>query len=261
MEKYSFLNDIPPTPELSDRDVLVIGKFTVIAGKTRFIGRTVSAADLKKDLIAGAVDDANLDYYVEQAKEHAEAAEDSAKKGDQALTKTITAKDQAEKASAEAAKIAQSLQNILDIVTVHDLSEYAALLADPKNDIYANLMGQCVATIPAGLMLQLSDHDDRIIYDPRTDVPYTISISTVISPISFVQTITFIENSDKPLEWNLTYQRAGRSFAEAKKGWSPMLGLPSGDLFIDGTIWATEDVRLIQDGSYQYESIKNIRVK
>lgn len=75
MEKYSFLNDIPPTPGLSDRDVLVIGKFTVIDEKIRFIGHTVSAADLKKELIAGAVEDANLDYYVEQARIHADSAE------------------------------------------------------------------------------------------------------------------------------------------------------------------------------------------
>ena len=52
MEKYVFLNDIPPTDHLSDKDVLVIGKFTIIDGKERFIGRTISIQELKKALIS-----------------------------------------------------------------------------------------------------------------------------------------------------------------------------------------------------------------
>lgn len=131
MEKYSFLNDIPPTPELSDRDVLVIGKFTVIDGKTRFIGHTVSAADLKKELIAGAVEDANLDFYVEQAKTHADSAAEDA----------TTATEQADIATSAAGSIKNFQDEAVGALKKHDKE-----ITQNKNQIEKNRLDITLAS-------------------------------------------------------------------------------------------------------------------
>ena len=60
MEKYAYLNDIPPDLEITDDDVLVIGKRVVVEDEVRHHAKSVKAGEYKKAMVKLVLDTADL---------------------------------------------------------------------------------------------------------------------------------------------------------------------------------------------------------
>lgn len=102
MERYSFVNDVPKALELHEDDVIVIGKRMIIDGDERHIAKTVTARNLIKPLADLVIGTADIEKYVDEAKELAKQTKDHAlevsKNADHIASSVNTAKHEANKA-------------------------------------------------------------------------------------------------------------------------------------------------------------------
>ncbi|HIF9333090.1 TPA: phage tail protein [Photobacterium damselae] len=145
---------------------------------------------------------------------------------------------------------------VLSLMQVQDYTSRASELANPANVIYATLPRAIMATIPPGQLQIINDENGRPLFTPVPDIEYVLSVQTFTSAVGFEQTLTIIENVQSKQTVNMTLKRSGATFDSADT-WSSMLGLPPGDLYVYGSVYATEDVRLIKDGSARYLSLKS----
>ncbi|MEC4728833.1 hypothetical protein HWQ46_25290 [Shewanella sp. D64] len=136
-----------------------------------------------------------------------------------------------------------SLSNESSVV---DLTHLSAQIADLNNEVHAQLNGKCTLTTSTGELTTVSDGVGRPLYEPINTVTYQLLFETDIGTHYFSQKFTVIDLDSPAQRSNFIFVRTGRSFQDALTiGWSPLIGLPRGDVYVDGYVRATHDFEII----------------
>ncbi|MEC4728168.1 phage tail protein [Shewanella sp. D64] len=142
-------------------------------------------------------------------------------------------------------ELADKIKNAGGGATV-DLTEQSALIANLNNEIHAQLNGKCTLTTSAGELTTVSDGVGRPLYEPINTATYQLLIETDNGTGYFSQKLTIIDLDSDDVRSNVMFVRNGRGFVDVKAlGWSPLIGLPPGDVYVNGYIRTTSDVSII----------------
>ena len=128
-----------------------------------------------------------------------------------------------------------------------DLTPWADIVGDWDNSYQESIVGSIKCVIPGTNLNPILGPNNEILFQADPTDTYTVIIEGYSSAGVFSQTVKLMPHTDDPARKNLSYIRSGISFVQARDSvkWQPLIGIPAGDLYVNGTIRATVDVEVV----------------